>query len=71
MKALSVSRKIINNVKTTLRERRNMAGEAGSVMPISVTTARLVNVLKTRVARNPIRPMRAMAHDIRVSEVMV
>lgn len=48
-----------------------MAGKAGSVMPISVTTARLVNVLKSRVARNPIRSMRAMAHDIRVSEVMV
>ena len=45
-----------------------MAGKAVSVMPISVTTARLVNVLKSRVARNPIR---SMTHDIRVSEVIV
>jgi transposase len=66
-----VSEKTIYNVKRCLKEGKGLAHQSGAGRPKSVTTPRLINAIKSRVARNPVRTMRGMARDLNVSEKTV
>lgn len=68
---LKVSRKLIYNVKIALKERGNVRQKPGSGRPVSVATNRLVNLVRSRLARNPIRSMRGMAREVGVSEFTI
>ena len=65
---VGVSRKTIFNVKRDLRERGTLQRKSGSGRRPSVVTKRLVNLIKSRVARNPIRTIRGMAREVGVAE---
>jgi inhibitor of nuclear factor kappa-B kinase subunit alpha len=68
MKELGTSRRTITRVKKALEERGNVKHKAGAGRKPKVVTPRLINVLKARIWRNPIRSMRGMAKDLKVSE---
>ena len=68
VKDLNVSRATVYNVKCYLRKRGNVLHKPGSGKKPTVAINRLVGVIRSRVARNPIRSMRAMARETGVSE---
>ena len=68
---LNVSRKTIYNVKRYLKDRGTLARKSGSGTTKKVTTPRLINVVRSRVARNPIRSMRGMARELGVSDFTI
>ena len=68
MDTFGVSRKTIYNVKRDQRERGTLQRKPGSGRRPTVVTTRLVNIVKSRVARNPIRTIRGMAREVGVAE---
>ena len=65
---LRVCRKAIYNVQRYLKERGTLARKPGSGRRPTATTSRLVNLVRSRVARNPISSMRRIARDVGVSD---
>ena len=64
MEQLKVSAKTVYNVKKRFEEGKGLGHQSGAGRPKSVTTPRLINAIKLRVARNPVRTMRCMARDL-------
>lgn len=62
-----MSAKTVYNVKQYVKERGNVDRKSGSGKTEKVPTPRLVNVVRSRVARNPIRSMRGMARELGVA----
>ena len=68
---LKVSAKTVYNVKKRFEAGKGLGHQSGAGRPKSVTTPRLINAIKSRVARNPVQTMRGMARDLNVSEKTV
>ena len=68
MLQLGTSRRTIFRVKKSLMERGNVKQQPGSGKKPTVVSTKLVNKIRSRIARNPIRSMRGMAKDMKVSE---
>ena len=68
---LKVSAKTVYNVKKRFEDGKGLGHQSGAGRPKSVTTPRLINAIKSRVARNPVQTMRGMARDLNVSEKTV
>ena len=68
---LKVSAKTVYNVKKCFEEGKGLGHQSGAGRPKSVSTPRLINAIKSRVARNPVQTMRGMARDLNVSEKTV
>ena len=71
IKATNVSRDTIFNVKCYPRDWGHVNRLPGSGKMPTVLTKRILNLVRSRVARNPIRSMRAMARETNVSEATV
>ena len=68
MTQLGTSRRTIFRVKKYLGERGQVRQKPGSGRKPTVVSSKLINTIKGRFRRNPIRSMRGMAKDLKVSE---
>jgi|FrelakmetLWP11LW_1041352.scaffolds.fasta_scaffold53116_1 transposase len=68
MTQLGTSRRTIFRVKKYLGERGQVRQKPGSGRKPTVVSSKLINTIKGRIRRNPIRSMRGMAKDLKVSE---
>ena len=68
VKQISVSRATVFNVKRRLKESGHVKRKPGSGRKPTVTTPKLVEAVRSRLRRNPVRTMRGMAKELKVSE---
>jgi transposase len=71
MEQFKVSRKTIYNIQNNFKESGTLAHKPGAGRPKSVATQRLVNIVRSRVARNPVWTMRGMARELGMSEFTI
>jgi transposase len=68
VKQISVSRATVFNVKRRLKESGHVKRKPGSGRKPTVTNPKLVEAVRSRLRRNPVRTMRGMAKELKVSE---
>jgi len=68
MMALKTSRATIFRVKKCLKDSGQVKRKPGSGRRPTVVTKKVINVVRSRINRNSVRSMRAMAKDLKVSE---
>jgi hypothetical protein len=68
MSQLGTLRRTIFRVKKYLEERGHVRQQPGSGRKPTVVSSKLISTIKSRIQRNPIRSMRGMAKDLKVSE---
>jgi inhibitor of nuclear factor kappa-B kinase subunit alpha len=71
IKEIGVCRATIFNVKKALKDRGHINRKPGTGRKATVVTPRLINVVRSRIRRNPIRSMRGMAKELNVSEFSI
>ena len=68
VKLLKVPRSTVYHTVSRFKELQSTEDRPRSGRPRSSRTSKMINTVRARIRRNPKRSMRAMAHDINVSE---